>query len=150
MEDRIERAEIDIVERAENVMKSLKDESDGSGGRYRNNRSVKMITVSQIRKFLTAVNSLTDKIERYKVEHLRQGEQVLELSTDLAAEVKYLKIKLAYQSGRKSSVKAFEKKAGLLAEISSIGKDLNKYMNFARYVEALVAYHKYYGGRDYE
>ena len=67
---------------------------------------------------------------------------------DLAAEVKYLKVKLAYQSGREASVKAFERKAGLLKEISSIGRDLNKYMNFARYVEALVAYHKYYGGKD--
>lgn len=149
MEDRIERAEIDIVERAENVMKSLKDESDGSGSKqYGSNRLVKMITVSQIRKFLTAVNSLTDKVERYKVKHLRKGEQVLELSMDLAAEVKYLKVKLAYQSGREASVKAFERKAGLLKEISSIGRDLNKYMNFARYVEALVAYHKYYGGKD--
>lgn len=149
MEERIERAEIDIVERAENVMKALKDESDGNGSKqYGGNRPVKMITVSQIRKFLTAVNSLTDKVERYKVMHLRKGEQVLELSMDLAAEVKYLKVKLAYQSGREPSVKAFEREAGLLKEISSIGRDLNKYMNFARYVEALVAYHKYYGGKD--
>lgn len=74
MEEKMKKEEIDVVERAEKVMKELKNESDGSGGRYRNNRSVKMITVSQIRKFLTAVNSLTDKIERYKVEHLRQGE----------------------------------------------------------------------------
>ena len=148
MEDRIERAEIDIVERAENVMKSLKDESDGSGSKQYGSKRPVMITVSQIRKFLTAVNSLTDKVERYKVKHLRKGEQVLELSMDLAAEVKYLKVKLAYQSGREASVKAFERKAGLLKEISGIGRDLNKYMNFARYVEALVAYHKYYGGKD--
>lgn len=140
----------DVVERAEKVMKALKNESDGRNSQHQGgaNHPVKMITVSQIRKFLTAVNSLTDKVERYKVKHLKGGEPMLELSTDLAAEVKYLKVKLAYQSGREPSVKAFEKKAELLKEISGIGKDFNKYMSFARYVEALVAYHKYYGGKD--
>lgn len=39
---------------------------------------------------------------------------MLELSTDLAAEVKYLKVKLAYQSGREPSVKAFEKESRII------------------------------------
>ena len=140
----------DVVERAEKVMKALKNESDGRNSQHQGgaNHPVKMITVSQIRKFLTAVNSLTDKVERYKVKHLKGEEPMLELSTDLAAEVKYLKVKLAYQCGRHKEVANFEREAGLLKEISGIGKDFNKYMSFARYVEALVAYHKYYGGKD--
>ena len=103
----------DVVERAEKVMKALKNESDGRNSQHQGgaNHPVKMIT-------------------------------------DLAAEVKYLKVKLAYQCGRHKEVANFEREAGLLKEISGIGKDFNKYMSFARYVEALVAYHKYYGGKD--
>lgn len=69
----------DVVERAEKVMKALKNESDGRNSQHQGgaNHPVKMITVSQIRKFLTAVNSLTDKVERYKVKHLKGESQCL-------------------------------------------------------------------------
>ncbi|MFC2799440.1 MAG: type III-A CRISPR-associated protein Csm2 [Anaeroglobus sp.] len=149
MEDRIERAEIDIVERAENVMKSLKDESDGSGSKqYGSNRPVKMITVSQIRKFLAAVNSLTNKIERYKLLNPKEFKEN-GIPEDLAAEIQYLRVSLAYQSGRyPEEVKVFVDKADLLDKIVNIENDYKKYVEFARYVEALVAYHKYYGGKD--
>ena len=71
------------------------------------------------------------------------------LSTDLAAQVKFLKVKLAYQVGRQGKVVAdFAKEADLMAAIDSIGSDAKKYEEFARYVEALVAFHKFYGGKD--
>lgn len=70
-------------------------------------------------------------------------------------EIKFLKVKLAYQIGRADSgryranpVKEFADKSGLIGEIDKIGDSLERYENFARYVEALVAFHKFYGGKD--
>ena len=104
-----------------------------------------MVTTSQIRRFLTAVNTVTGKVEQYQNETGDLGK----LSADLAAQVKFLKVKLAYQIGRQGRFVAdFAKEADLMAAIDSIGDDVKKYEEFARYVEALVAFHKYYGGKD--
>jgi CRISPR-associated protein, csm2 family len=78
----------------------------------------------------------------------RSGETSV-LSSELAAEVKFLKVKLAYQVARnRGTVGDFEKKANLMARIDRIGTDMKKYDEFIHFVEALVAYHKFHGGRD--
>lgn len=107
------------------------------------------VKTAQIRKFLTAVNSLTNKIAVYRIQH----GQVEVLPEHLAAEVKYLKVKIAYQVGRNEGgwsnpVRKFVDASGLLARIDGIGTSIEKYEAFSRYVEALIAYHKYYGGED--
>ena len=127
----------DKVDLAQEVMKKLSAVKD------RGNPS--MVTTSQIRRFLTAVNTVTGKVEQYQNETGDLGK----LSADLAAQVKFLKVKLAYQIGRQGRFVAdFAKEADLMAAIDSIGDDVKKYEEFARYVEALVAFHKYYGGKD--
>ena len=104
------------------------------------------LTTGQIRKFLTAVNSLTSKIEVYKA----QNETFKTLPENLVMEIKYLKVKIAYQAGRDKNkiVKNFVEKAKLFERIDKIGNSFAEYENFARYIEALVAYHKFYGGKD--
>lgn len=68
----------------------------------------KMIKVTQIRKFLAAVNSLTNKIERYKLLNPKEFKEN-GIPEDLAAEIQYLRVSLAYQSGRyPEEVKVFE------------------------------------------
>ena len=42
----------------------------------------------------------------------------------------------------------FAEKARLKERIEAIGTDMKKYEEFAHFMEALVAYHKFYGGRD--
>ncbi len=128
----------DKVDLAQSVMKKLSTATDKWG-------KPSMVTTSQLRRFLTAVNTVTGKVEQYQNETGEQGK----LSADLAAQVKFLKVKLAYQVGRQGKVVAdFEKEADLMAAIDSIGSDAKKYEEFARYVEALVAFHKFYGGKD--
>jgi len=126
----------DIAAEAEGVIQKLK----------RDNRDNIQLTKSQIRKFLVAVNALTNKINMYRT----RTEQAAVLSQALAAEVKYLKVKLAYQSAKDNSgsVKDFVEKARLKDCLDKIGTDLRRYEDFAHYIEALVAYHKFYGGRD--
>ncbi len=131
--------EVEVVDRAEKVMKQL----------FQNgNRNV--VTTSQIRKFLTAVNTITEKVNVYRIQNPESWEKLPE---ELQAEIKYLKIKLAYQIGRNNNrwgnpVKDFENAAGLITAIDEIKNSTKAYQTFAKYMEALVAFHKYYGGRD--
>lgn len=134
------------VDRADRVIRELSEEA--SRNRY------KMVTTSQIRKFLTEVNRISTKIELFK--NRNKTSVASKIPEDLQMEIKFLKVKLAYQIGRAGGggrnkinpVKAFEEQSGLFGEIDQIGNSLEKYENFARYVEALVAFHKFYGGEE--
>lgn len=134
------------VDRADKVMRALSEEAQKSYGS-------KMVTTSQIRKFLTAVNRVNGKIDQFK--NGNKSSASGRIPEDIQMEIKFLKVKLAYQIGRADSgrnranpVKEFADKSGLISEIDKIGDSLERYENFARYVEALVAFHKFYGGKD--
>ncbi len=127
----------DYVDQAERVMRELHDKEV-------KNTKYKMVTKAQIRKFLTAVNAVTGEVEQYRL--LQQGTKLPE---DLRMQVKFLKVKLAYQIGRMGTpVKDFNEEAKLMDWIDGIGDSVEKYQKFASYVEALVAFHKFYGGKD--
>ena len=134
----------DVGAKAEEVIKKLVYTAHGKNGDYQKID----LTTGQIRKFLTAVNALTNKVEVYKA----QNENHEKLPENLVMEVKYLKVKIAYQAGRDTSrnsvVKTFLEDAKLFERIEKIGDSLKAYEEFARYIEALVAYHKFYGGKD--
>ena len=102
------------------------------------------LNTSQIRKFLTAVNSVANKVTIYKSEN----PGIAELSEDLVAEVKYLQVPLAYQAGRNPLIKYFVRDTQIDKMIKDIGNSVKGFEQFARYIEALVAYHKFYGGKD--
>ena len=125
---------MDVVAKAEEVVKGLPRDKFGKIE----------VTTSQIRKFLSAVNSLSNRIALYRIQHT----ETEKLTPELAGEVKYLKIKLVYQAGRERKVKDFVERTGLINCIDGIGSSSEKFEEFAKYVEALIAYHKYYGGRD--
>lgn len=129
--------EYKVVEDAEETIKLLiyKD---------KNGKPKIALTTSQIRKFLTAVNVVRNKVDLWKVNNKDNNK----LSADLVMEIKFLKVNLLYQAGREKNVRDFVEKAKLATIINDIGSDLKKFTNFCKYVEALVAYHKYYGGKD--
>lgn len=124
----------DMVAKAEQVIKDLQAQDK--------NGKIKLKT-NQIRKILAAINTLNNKVQIYKLKN-----KTKELNADLANEIKYQKVMLVYQSGRQEDVKNFVLRAKLLERIDDIGTSIAKYENFVRYVEALVAYHKFYGGKD--
>lgn len=116
----------------------------------RENWTSELVTTSQIRKFLTAVNTVTEKVNAYKLEKTDDYDT---LPVELQAQIKYLKVKLAYQIGRNRSkwgnpVEDFEKEAGLMSLIDGIKSSTKEYEKFAHYIEVLVAFHKFYGGKD--
>ena len=114
------------VDKAEKVIKSLN----------RNKRDPKLfvLTTSKIRNLLNLTSTLFDesKVREYK---------------DLADKIAYLRVQFVYQSGRETSVKDLVKKA----EILDILKEINNkesLQRFCRYMEALVAHFRFYGGKD--
>lgn len=132
----------DIVKEAENVILLLS----------KNKRDEFNLRTNQIRKFLSAVNTVNNKINVYQSKIFLDNPTVtkkdITLSDSLVEEIKYLKIKIAYQAGREKAVKDFVQKAKLNEKIDAIGDSLDHYKKFAKYIEALVAYHKFYGGKD--
>ncbi len=126
--------EYDVVNKAESTILSLR----------KNDKGKIILTKSQIRKFLTAVNGVKNKVDTFKSKNMHAEN----LDDDLAGEVKFLKVNVLYQAGREGIVKDFVLKADLPKIIDDIGTDIKNFEKFCKYVEALVAFHKYYGGRD--
>ena len=126
----------DIAGEAEQVILGLI--AAGNGKLY--------LKTNQIRKFLAAVNTLTNKVEDYRA----KNGGAKELSPALGEQVKYLKVKFAYQAGRDSTgtVRELGEKGKIQERIDGIGLSVERYERFARFIEALVAYHKFHGGKD--
>ena len=117
------------VDKAENVIKSLNHTKD-----HRNNKIRFFLTTTKIRNLLNLTSNLFDesKVREYK---------------ELADKIAYLRVQFVYQSGRETAVKDLVKKA----EILDILKEINNkesLQRFCRYMEALVAYFRFYGGED--
>ncbi len=117
------------VDKAENVIKSLNHTKD-----HRNNKIKFFLTTTKIRNLLNLTSNLFDesKVREYK---------------ELADKIAYLRVQFVYQSGRETAVKDLVKKA----EILDILKEINNkesLQRFCRYMEALVAYFRFYGGKD--
>jgi CRISPR-associated protein Csm2 len=125
----------DVVTEAEKAIKKLQ---------YKDRYNKIDVTTSQIRKFLTAVNVVRNKVDLYKAKN--KGAEAL--SKELTAEIKFLKVNLLYQAGRTDAVKQFMTVSKLDIIIDGIGDSLARFVKFTKYVEALVAYHKFLGGRD--
>lgn len=117
----------DYVRLAENVIKHL------------NSRN-KILTTTQIRNLL----SLNSEIYNTVI-----IEKQSELSDRVKGKLQYLKVRMVYESGRTTTVKDFVENAHLIECLDGIGDSKDKYLHFARYLEALVAFRKYIGkGKD--
>ena len=63
------------------------------------------------------------------------------------SDLQYIKVKMAYESGRDEVVKDFLKNTGLMALLDHI-KNYDQFILYCRYSESLVAFFKFYGGKD--
>ena len=97
------------------------------------------ITTSKIRNLLSLASDI------YNVEKLRTEK---ELCPDSVARVGMMRVRTAYEAGRDGATKSFVEIARLLQYLKGIGKDREDLIRFAHYMEALVAYHRYYGGKE--
>ncbi|MBS4456712.1 type III-A CRISPR-associated protein Csm2 [Tuanshanicoccus lijuaniae] len=111
------------VEKAELVIKQIKDDRVG-----------KQLTTTKIRNLLALTSALYDAVQ-------------LQSFDSLMNRFNYLRVQFVYQAGRDDAVKVFVEKAKILESLSEVN-DKASLIRFCRYMEALVAYFKYYGGKD--
>lgn len=117
------------VDKAEEAIKSLRRNE-----RDRRNPDAFLLTTSKIRHLLSLTSTLFDEsnVKEY---------------TDLQDKIAYLRVQFVYQSGREFAVKDLVQKAQILEAIKEVS-DKETLQRFCRYMEALVAYFKFYGGKD--
>ncbi len=114
------------VDEAEQVMREYRQ----GGGR---------ITTTKLRSFLTLIDDI------YNVENLRTDEKLLPESQ---LKIMRLRVRMVYDAGRDAEVKTFVERAKLLSYLKGIGSNRESMIKLAHYMEALVAYHRYLGGKE--
>lgn len=112
------------VENAEAIIKELKSQKA-------------KISTSKIRNILSMLSDLYNRV-------IHKREELL--GKDIQIELKYFKMRCAYESGRDREVKNFIEKTNMMTYIDGIGNNRERFILYYHYVEALVAYHRYYGG----
>lgn len=125
--------EKNYVEKAEKAISELKSMKNRETG-----KPVAMVTTTRIRALLSMSADIYNEILDSKEE----------LDEKLCGRIDYLKVRILYEAGKEETVRAFVEKTELLSCIDEVAGSRKNYILFSRYMEALVAYHRYYGGRD--
>ncbi|MCD8090355.1 MAG: type III-A CRISPR-associated protein Csm2 [Clostridiales bacterium] len=115
------------VDEAEKVIKEL----------YSDRRN--KITTTKIRGLLSGISDIYNDAVQI------EGDK---LTADIIRRIQYLKVQFIYECGRDRNVEGFIKKSGIISKIDSINGSKERFIDMERYMEALVAYHRYYGGKD--
>ena len=120
--------ENDYVVKAEKVMEKLQKQERIP------------LTTTKIRGLLSMTTDLYNEIQPLSQD---------ELSDEINAKINYLKVHFLYQAGRDNrGVKRFVEEAHIIEYIDDIKGSRKNFMLFSKYMEALIAYFKYFGGRD--
>lgn len=104
---------------------------------YRDRDGRIMLTTNQIRVLLDLINDVYMQVKTKKDERL---------SDDIQSKIQYCKMKIAYQAGKdtKGSVKDFVAKTNIMNYLDAVNGSRDNLILVAHYMEALVAYHKFY------
>ena len=100
------------------------------GGRF-------TLTTSKIRSILAMVSEVYNE---------EMASSAPDISADSAAKLRRIHVRLVYEAGREPAVKNLVEKAELLAYLKGIGHSREAFLRYAGYLEALTAYHRFYGG----
>jgi CRISPR-associated protein Csm2 len=122
--DEITSSGKDYVDVANDVVKSLKPGT---------------LTTSKIRSILSMI------AEIYKVTVIDKNQV---LNNDIVSQLQYYKIRCIYEAGREPAVKYFINNANIDGLVKEIGDSKKRLINYYHYMEALVAWFKYNGGKD--
>lgn len=123
------------VDQAESVLDKLTAKFEKNGKWI----TPQIVTTSKIRNILSMAADIYDKALQNKED---------KLSDEVVSRIEYLRVRMIYECGREPKVKDFVNSANLLDYIKMIGNDKKKYILFYHYLEALVAFHKFKGGKD--
>ena len=98
-----------------------------------------LLTTSKIRKLLAILSEMYTGARH-------DGKK--ELSDEIKSRIQYFKMRFVYEAGREKTVKAFWEAAQIEKQIDKIGNSKKELILFCHYMEALVAYRKFLGGKD--
>lgn len=132
------------VDIAEKVLLSFKKEEENSKNNYNNkrNNNFEIVTTTKLRNLLAMISDIyNDVVTPGSTEDTND-----KLIADITKRINYLKIKVIYESGREESVKKLVDRANISRHLDDVIKSKNKndFILFSRYMEALVAYRKFY------
>ena len=122
------------VDKAENVIKNLV-----KGARKNFKGEPDIVTTSKIRNLL-AMNA-----DIYNQVLTKSSEK---LDDEICGRIEYLRVRFMYECGRAPKVNEFVQQAEILEILKEIKQSKKNYLLFSRYMEALIAFHKYYGGKE--
>ena len=102
------------------------------------------ITTTKLRNIMSMISEIYNFESRSKEE---------KLSADSIAKLQRLRIRIVYEYGRKETNKEFEPFCDtfkILEYLVQISKDYKRadFLGYAMFFEALVAYHRYHGGKE--
>ena len=117
------------VDKAEDVVNNL----------MRDKKNHLILTTSKIINILSMISTIYNEVIHYPSDKLNE---------DIVERLKYLKMRFAYEAGREKAVKNLIEVAKIFEIIEWIGNDKQKCILFCKYMESIVAYHKFNGGKD--
>lgn len=125
--------ETNYVTMAEKAVDKLPFKTD----KYGNKKII--LTTSKIRNLLAMTSDIYNDVVNMPGDKLAQ---------ETVGRINYLKIRFIYEAGREIQVKELVEKADLITHLAEIGNSKKQFILFSRYMEALVAYRKFKGGKD--
>lgn len=126
--------ETNYVEEAENVIKKLSNKKNPRTG-----KTELMVTTSKLRNLLSMTSDIYNEV-------LEKSED--KLDSELTGRIEYLRVRFVYEAGREPKVKDLVNEAKILEILKEINGSRKNYILFSRYMESLVAFHRFYGGKD--
>lgn len=125
----------DYVEKAEETINELLDIKNKNG------KPVSIATTSQMRNILSMSADIYNRVMVNSSE---------DLSDEIIGLIEYLKIRIVYEAGRDEKVKNLVVQSEMLEIIDEINGSKKNFILFNHYLEALIAYRKFKGGKEKE
>ena len=114
-------------------IKSMKNE--------KTKKPIKMVTTSQLRNILSKVMDIYNQIQVLSDDNL---------DDNICGQIEYLKVHTIYSAYREinKELKVFVQETYIIELLNEINGSRKNFILFAHYMEALVAFHKFYGGKE--
>ncbi len=125
--------EQNYVDEAEKVIQSLMGKKDQRG------RDIPIVTTSKLRNLLAMSADIYNEVMNEKEEQLNE---------DICARIEYLRVRFLYEAGREPAVKNLVNESGIMELLKNVNANKKNYILFNRYMEALVAFRKFYVEKD--
>ena len=121
------------VDQAEKVILALSEKTNAKG------RRIDVVSTSKLRNLLSMTADIYNEAMMLRTDAL---------TDELKSRIEYLRIRFIYEAGREPSVKNLVTEAKILQILQEIAGSKKNFLLFSHYMEALVAFRKFYCEKD--